>query len=1106
MGTKVNFAIVRALAKRDLRLYFSSPSGYVFITLFIFLSAAAAFWQDRFFLDNLANLDQLNQVFPFLLLLFIPALTMSVWSEERRLGTAELLFTLPATELEVVLGKYAATLGIYTASLVLSLSHVVVLFFLGSPDLGLMLGNYVGFWLVGAALVPVGMLASLLTANATVAFILGAAFCGAVIFVDSVVAAVSVDAGRLAAPFSVFAPFWDFSRGVLTLSGLAMFASVAALFLYLNTMIAGRRHWPRDPDGFPMWAHQAIRVVAVAVVLAGVNMLVARAAVRLDVTAERLSSVSAETRQLLAELPEDRPVFIQAFLSPVVPELFVQARSNLIRTLEEIDALAGPRVEVLIEDTEQFSDAAIRAREKFGIGPRQMRDLAGGRSEIVDVFMGVAFTSGAEQQVIPFFDRGLPTEYEIVRTIRVVSGSERQRVGVVDTMVKIFGGQNLASDQQLPQWSVVNELRKQYEVVEVNAEFPIPEDIDAILVALPSSMQTDQMANVAEYIRRGRPAMILVDPFPAVNPTLAPTEWVGEGNPFTYPPGSARPGPRGNVRQWIRDLGVDWEPTRILWDSYNPHPDLSYMPSEVVFLGPGNENPETFNPDVDVVRDLQELVLLYPGFLRPASGPDVDPEIEFEPLLRTGVVSGHTGYFSIVRQSFFGPSINPNPVREQGDEDFVVAARVRRAGPDAAAPEAAEEAASEESAGGESAAGEAASEDAGEADETAAEESEAAPAGPAGSGAEASGEPEASAGSEASARSDASAESESATESGASAESESAESQALAESGASSSDGPSETQPPAEFGAPAASGREPRRTTAAEPGASAPDDPAAPEAQAGGVATADQPEAAEAEAAEPEAPAAPESAGQGAEPEGPESAESGEAGAGQAAAAEEEDAAAEADESEWTTEGPLNLVVVADLDFISEQFFQIREVAPGNLNFDNVTFFLNAMDSLLDDDSFIGLRSRRARHRTLEQVEAQTAEFVEQRTLDEQQAEEEAEQALTDAQSRLNERVAEVQNRTDIDAQAKQIMARNLEEVENRRLAVLSANIETEKQTKIRASLERMETQIRRIQSTIKTFAILLPPVPVFALGVAIFVRRQRREREGAAAARRLRD
>ena len=731
----------------------------------------------------------------------------------------------------------------------------------------------------------------------------------------------------------------------------------------------------------------------------------------------------------------------------------MQARSNLIRTLEEIDALAGPRVEVLIEETEPFSDAAIRAREKFGIGPRQMRDVAGGRSEIVDVFMGVAFTSGAEQQVIPFFDRGLPTEYEVVRTIRVVAGAERRRVGVVDTMVKIFGGQNLAGNQQLPQWSVVNELRKQYEVVEVNAEFPIPPDIDAIVVALPSSMQTDQMTNVAEYIRQGRPAMILVDPLPAVNPTLAPTEWVGDGNPFTYPPGSARPGPRGDVRRWMQDLGVDWEPTRILWDGYNPHPDLSYMPSEVVFLGAGNENPETFNPGVDVVRDLQELVFLYPGFLRPSGGPGADPDIEFEPLLRTGVVSGHTGYFSLVRQSFFGPSINPNPVREQDDEDFVVAARVRRAGPSPSADDASEED------------DEAAAEEASEA-ESAAETEEAAGVGSASA---------ASSGAEAS--------SESAASSGAAASSEPADPDP---------DAPAQADPPVAAAAPAPSGREPQPGTDAPaevdaPGGSETPAAAAPSAEA---AAADEPaESQEPQQADPAATAAPAVAAEEDE-----------------AATEDEAAGEDESSSDWVTEGPLNLVVVADLDFISEQFFQIREVAPGNLNFDNVTFFLNAMDSLLDDDSFIGLRSRRARHRTLEQVEARTAEFIEQRTLDEQQAEAEAEQALTDAQNRLNERVAEVQNRTDIDAQAKQIMARNLEEVENRRLSVLSANIETEKETKIRASLERMETQIRRIQSTIKTFAILLPPVPVFALGVAIFVRRQRREREGAAAARRLRD
>jgi ABC-2 type transport system permease protein len=900
MIPKINFRVVRALVKRDLQMYFSNPSGYVFITLFIFLSATAAFWQDRFFLNNLANLDQLNGMFPYLLIFFVPALTMAVWSEEKKQGTDELLLTLPATDLEIVLGKYVATLGIYTISLVLSLSHVIVLIWLGSPDLGLMFGNYIGYWLIGGALIAVGMLASLLVTNMTIAYILGALFCFLLVFIDAALGVFSETAARWLEPLGVFGHFGDFARGVISFSGLLYFVSVAGLFLYLNVLLLGKRHWPRQADGYPMWLHHLVRAVALFIAVISANAILGRASLRLDTTAERLHTLSGETRRLIREIPDDRPVFIQAFISPTVPEHYVQTRETLLGLLREIDAAAGSRVQLLLRDTELYTDTAREAREKYGIVSRQIPHLSSARAGFEDVFLGLAFTCGAEEQVIPFFDRGLPAEYEIARSIRVVAKTERKKIGVVTTQLRIFGGLDFQTMRSTPGWSVVEELKKQYDIVQLDPKSTITEEVDGVLVVLPSSLTQEEMDNVKMFIERGNPALLLVDPLPVVNLGLAPAEQPGANqNPFMRQ-GQPPPQPKGNIGQFMADLGVMWDSTRIIWDAYNPHPDLAHLPPEVVFVGQGNDNPDSFNADNTASAGMQEMVFLYPGQIDKAA----ETSYEFQPLLKSGQVSGAFVYFQMVQRSFLGVQLNRNLPHRPDGRDYILAAQVR-------------------------------------------------------------------------------------------------------------SDG---------------------------------------------------------------------------------AADSGETDEGD-----------ESTEENSGDSGSVNVIVVADVDFISEQFFEIRRMGVGNLNFDNVTFFLNAIDVLVGDESFIALRNRRSRHRTLERVEASTRDFIERRTREEEEAEAEAEQALQNAQQRLNEKVQEVRDRPDLDARTKQIMAQNLQEVENRRFEVLKTNIERDKEAKIARSKENMEAQIRQIQSGIRTFAVLLPPIPVFALGVWIFVRRQKREREGARAARRLR-
>ena len=694
----MNFNVIRAIFRRNFVSYFSNPTGYVFICVFVLATSFAAFWPAEFFNANLANLEQLNKFLPFILIGFIPAITMSIWADERRQGTDELLLTIPAADIDVVLGKYLAAVAIYSVSLLFSMiSNFMVLSTLGVPDFGLICGTYFGYWVVGLALLAIGMAASFLTGNLTIAFILGAVFISPVVFAqygelfslpawlstiaEKIVHITPGQLGMFIKRWSIAEQFRDFSRGVISISSIGYFFGIVVLMLYLSMVLIGRRHWKGGFEGRGSRIHYTARFVALAAAVLGINMVLARNdRLRVDVTTEHLSSLAPQTREILGKLDSKYPIKIDAYISPTVPENYTQTRLNLISALREFEATSGEKIKVDVHDTQPFSQEAQRAETQFGIKPVPVISTSRGARTQEEVFLGVAFTSGLEKVVVPFFDKGLPVEYELVRSISTVSLPKRKKLGILTTDAKLYGGFDMQSLASTQDELIIEELKKQYDLVQVDSTNPISEKYDVLLAVQPSSLSPPQMENFIACVKSGQPTAIFEDPFPfpGFNPTVpgtaAPKRPPGGGgmNPFMQQ--RQPPGPKGDIGQLWSLLGVDFNGTEVIWQDYNPYPEANFS-KEWVFVADGSGAKKPFNQKDKISSGLQQLLFPYPGAVRGQNASTLN----FTPLVTTSEYTGQVPADQIWQQGFMGPS-GPNPrlnqLEKTTNEEYVLAARI----------------------------------------------------------------------------------------------------------------------------------------------------------------------------------------------------------------------------------------------------------------------------------------------------------------------------------------------------------------------------------------------------------------------------------------------
>ena len=545
--------VLDAVFKRNFVAYFSNPTGYVFICVFVLLGSLAAFWPPEFFNANLANLDQLNRYLPAILLVFVPAITMSVWADERRQGTDELLLTIPASDLEVVVGKYLAAVGIFTVALMFScICNLILLLSWGTPDAGLFLTNYLGYWFTGLAMLATGMVASFLTSNLTVGFILGVLFNAPLALADQAGTVMGPRAAAAVKAWSLAEHFSDFGRGVISLSSIAYFFGIVVVCLYLAMVLIGRRHWAGRRDGEGLGVHYLVRALGLVAAAVGVALVCRTLDVRGDLSEERISTLSPDTRRLLQTLDVNRPIDIKAYVSPTVPEDYVQTKLNLLNTLRQLERLGRGRLSVEVIPTDPRTEEAALASQQFGIEPVSVLARVRGAYREEPIFLGCAITSGLEKVVVPFFDKGTPVEYELVRSICTAAQQKRKRLGLVTTDAELFGGFDMMSGQGRPRQPLVDELEKQYDVVQVDASAPITERFDVLLAVQPSSLGPEQMVNFVAAVRSGQPVVIFEDPLPVLM----------QGIPGTSQPRRSPAGPMamfGPQAQPKGDLNLLWE-------------------------------------------------------------------------------------------------------------------------------------------------------------------------------------------------------------------------------------------------------------------------------------------------------------------------------------------------------------------------------------------------------------------------------------------------------------------------------------------------------------------------------------------------------------------
>ena len=438
---------MRALVLKEIASFFATITGYAVLVVFLALTSLFLWLFPGEFnlLDSgYAQLDGLFMLAPWVFLFLIPALTMRMLADERRMGTLELLLTKPLTDGQIIVGKFLAGLVLVALALLPTLIYAVTVYQLGNPtgnmDLGSVAGSYVGLFFLASAYLSIGLFASSLTDNTIVAFIGG--MLGSFLLFDGLerMADLSIFQGiqLFILQLGMNEHYLSLSRGVLDSRDIFYFAGISALFLGAARWVLMRRGNSNKPARD--WA------VLAAVVLA-VNVASQWGHFRWDLTAEKRYSLGKSTLALLEQVEE--PLLFTVYLEGDLPTGFQRLKRETLQMLNEFRA-ENRLVQFRLVDPSESEDERDRAEvyqqlRTKGLGAVQVEIKEKNGVRNVELFPGAVASYGDKETVVLLLTEQFAVapeaqinasvqnlEYALANSLRQLVLQDRPRVALLE--------------------------------------------------------------------------------------------------------------------------------------------------------------------------------------------------------------------------------------------------------------------------------------------------------------------------------------------------------------------------------------------------------------------------------------------------------------------------------------------------------------------------------------------------------------------------------------------------------------------------------------------------------------------------------------------------